>query len=460
MIAPRTRGRIYLQSLLDAFITFSCFWACLLAFILLHPGNPAHYFEFLDRYFVYSLVALGAILLHGARTLYSHPRWWTPNFKESHNLSLNQVFNVAIGISFFLVATKDKSISRIFLFSWLPLLYVALLAANRFLPHKIAETVFSGRRERTVLLGSPDAARSLAAGRDYQETQGTAFLEDKPDFSISDLAGLENLIREQNVTKLILTEIPEVKYNLQYVIEICERAGVRLMAFSNFDRLFRHKVTITEDAGLQFVALRDEPLESPHNRVLKRMLDLLIAVPAMAIILPPVAALVWLVQRFQSPGPLFLKQTRAGLKGRFFFIYKFRTMHPSGVNETRQACAADDRVYRFGRWLRQTSLDELPQLFNVLRGEMSAVGPRPHLIAHNEQFSRIMRTYYIRSNVKPGMSGLAQVRGYRGQINSEQDVIRRVESDISYLETWSLSLDLVILARTAWQVLRPPKSAV
>ena len=114
----------------------------------------------------------------------------------------------------------------------------------------------------------------------------------------------------------------------------------------------------------------------------------------------------------------------------------------------------------FGKWLRRTSLDELPQFLNVLRGEMSLVGPRPHLIKHNEQFARVMRNYYIRSNVKPGITGLAQVRGFRGETKAEEDIIRRVESDISYLETWSLSLNLVILVRTAWQIVFPPKSAV
>jgi len=459
MIAPRTKGRIYLQSFLDGLIAFSSFWIYLFVFILAHPGNPAHYFEFLDRYFAYSFVALGAVLLQGARGMYSNPRWWSPNFKDSHSLSLNQVFYVAIGISFFLVATKDKSISRLFLFSWLPLLYGALLVANRFLPVKIAETVYRGRTERTIFLGTPESARALASWREYQETLGIEFLDYKPDLSISDLANLENLIKEKNVSQLILTEIPDVKYNLHFIIDTCERAGVRLMVFSNFEQLFRHKVTVTEDAGLQFVGLRDEPLESPHNRMIKRALDVAVALPAVVIALPLVAAVVWVAQRLQSPGPVFYKQTRAGLKGRMFSIFKFRTMHVN-ANESRQASADDSRVYPLGRWFRRTSIDELPQFLNVLRGEMSLVGPRPHLLEHNEQFARIMRNYYVRSNVKPGMTGLAQVRGLRGATKSEEDIIRRVESDISYLETWSLSLDVVILARTLWQVVRPPKTAM
>jgi putative colanic acid biosynthesis UDP-glucose lipid carrier transferase len=379
--------------------------------------------------------------------------------KESHNLSLNQVFNIAIGISLFLVATKDKSISRIFLFSWLPLLYGVLLAANRFLPEKIGGSFYRNRRERTIFLGSIESAEALSAWREFQKTQGAEFLECKPDFTISELGRLEQLIRQERATQVILTEIPEVKYNLHYVIEICERLGVRLLMASNFEQLFRHKVTFIEDAGIQFVGLRDEPLESPHNRIIKRILDLALALPVVLLALPPIAAGVWLMQKLQSPGPMLFKQARAGLQGRTFTIYKFRTMHPQDGGEAIQASERDARIFPFGRWLRRTSLDEVPQFLNVLRGEMSLVGPRPHLLEHNEQFARVMRNYFIRSRVKPGITGLAQVRGFRGQTRTEADIIRRVESDISYLETWSFSLDCVIIARTLWQMIRPPRGA-
>jgi putative colanic acid biosynthesis UDP-glucose lipid carrier transferase len=154
------------------------------------------------------------------------------------------------------------------------------------------------------------------------------------------------------------------------------------------------------------------------------------------------------------------KQPRAGLQNQLFFIYKFRSMHLGNDDENRQASAADTRIFPAGRWFRRTSLDEIPQFLNVFRGEMSLVGPRPHLVQHNEQFARHMKSYYVRAMVKPGITGLAQVRGFRGEARSEQDIVKRIESDISYLETWSFSLDLVILARTAWQVLFPPKTAL
>lgn len=459
MIAPRTKGRIYVQSLMDGIVTLSLFWVCLLVFIVLESGNPIYYLEFLDRYFVYSLLAFGIILLHGARTIYSNPRWWTPTMKESHHLSFNQVMNVAVGISLFLVATKDKGISRIFLFSWLPVLYGVLLACNRLLPLKIGQTFSKDGRDRAIFLGGRDSFEALWAWREYQSTLGTEFIEYKANFSISDLSHLEQLIRRENATQVIVTEIPELKYNLHYIIDVCERMGVRLLVFSNFENLFRHKVTFIEDSGLQFIALRDEPLESPHNRAIKRILDLAVAVPVVLFVLPLAALGIWLAQERQSPGPLFFRQQRSGLKGRAFTILKFRTMHVHGAPEARQVAENDPRLFAAGIWLRRTSLDELPQFLNVLRGEMSVVGPRPHLVEHNEQFATVMRNYYVRSAVKPGITGLAQVRGFRGETRTEADVIRRVESDIAYIETWSLSLDMVILVRTVWQMMRPPKGA-
>jgi lipopolysaccharide/colanic/teichoic acid biosynthesis glycosyltransferase len=135
-------------------------------------------------------------------------------------------------------------------------------------------------------------------------------------------------------------------------------------------------------------------------------------------------------------------------------------MHADNPEEARQAVPGDARVFGFGRWMRRLSVDELPQFINVLRGDMSVTGPRPHMIEHNAQFARQMANYHVRTFVKPGITGLAQVRGFRGEARSSEEIARRLESDISYLENWRLALDVSIIARTAWQMLAPPKSAV
>ncbi|HEX8255624.1 MAG TPA: sugar transferase, partial [Thermoanaerobaculia bacterium] len=187
--------------------------------------------------------------------------------------------------------------------------------------------------------------------------------------------------------------------------------------------------------------------------------DIAISLPVMLAIFPVLTLIVWLAQRLQSPGPLFHVQTRAGLQNRRFPILKFRTMHPQNADVARQARDGDERVYPIGKWFRKLSIDEVPQFWNVLRGDMSIVGPRPHLIEHNNQFSQFMANYHVRTFVKPGITGLAQVRGYRGEARSNADIENRVACDIEYLENWNLSLECGIILRTCAQMVIPPRTA-
>jgi len=192
---------------------------------------------------------------------------------------------------------------------------------------------------------------------------------------------------------------------------------------------------------------------------MKRALDLAISIPVLLFILPVLSLAVWLSQRLQSPGSLFYSQIRAGLQNEKFTIIKFRTMKTNHGEVSKQATDHDDRIFPAGRFLRRFSIDEIPQFFNVLRGEMSVVGPRPHLIEHNRQFAEALENYHSRAFVKPGITGLAQVRGFRGETKTREDIRQRLESDLIYLENWSLLLDLGIIMRTVWQVCFPPWTA-
>jgi putative colanic acid biosynthesis UDP-glucose lipid carrier transferase len=273
------------------------------------------------------------------------------------------------------------------------------------------------------------------------------------------LEDLERAVREWSITQIIMVEFPQHDHVLHYCIEVCEKRGVRLLMFCDFEDKFGHAVTMFEDAGLRFVGLRQEPLEDPLNRFCKRALDIALALPVTVFVLPPVTLLVWALQWRQSPGPVFYHQQRSGLQNRPFVMLKYRTMHVDNRDEALQAAPDDPRAFPGGRWLRRFSLDELPQFINVLKGDMSIVGPRPHLPKHNELFARALNNYYVRAVVKPGITGLAQVRGFRGATATERDIARRVMSDIQYLENWSFSLDCWIIARTVAQMVAPPKTA-
>ncbi|SNS27539.1 exopolysaccharide biosynthesis polyprenyl glycosylphosphotransferase [Sphingopyxis indica] len=188
------------------------------------------------------------------------------------------------------------------------------------------------------------------------------------------------------------------------------------------------------------------------NRVKKRALDLALTIPALVVLLP-LMAMVALAIKLDSPGPVFFRQERMGRGNRIFQILKFRSMRVEATDATgtRSASRDDDRITRVGRFIRKTSIDELPQLFNVLLGEMSLVGPRPHALgstAGNELFWRVDRQYWHRHALKPGITGLAQIRGFRGATNTKRDIVKRLDSDLEYQRGWSLLRDISILLRT------------
>ena len=183
-------------------------------------------------------------------------------------------------------------------------------------------------------------------------------------------------------------------------------------------------------------------------------------IPVVVFVLPLTTAFVWLCQHLESsPGPVFFRQQRIGMMGQSFWMFKYRTMHVNHGNEATQASKNDQRIYPIGRWLRKLSIDELPQFINVLKGDMSVIGPRPHLQEHEELWIRVMSRYVIRRFIRPGITGYAQIKGYRGEVRTEADVRKRVEMDIYYLENWSLSLDCLIVLKTIQQCIRPPQSA-
>lgn len=396
---------------------------------------------------------------------------WQHNFIDQHRVTVRQM-GFAFGVLLvYLAGTKDQAISRWFLLLFAGGMYLGLLTSNYWLPGLLARRIFAGKWvERTLLMGSVSQANRIREWLKAKEAMGLHVVGILPNEPISqeEVAGyrclgepkdLEKLIRCEGVTQVIVLELPEQMEKHKRLVHDLEKLGVRLMILSNLEQILAHPVVHIEDEGMRFITLREEPLENPMNRMAKRVLDLAIAMPVVIFILPPVALLVWLVQRFQAPGSLFFFQKRAGIQNNEFLIIKFRTMYEGNPEEARQATEGDDRVYGFGRWLRKLSLDELPQFINVLKGEMSVSGPRPHMVEHNAQFARQMSNYHIRTFVKPGITGLAQVRGFRGEARSAHEIARRLESDITYLENWRLALDLSIIARTAWQMIAPPKTA-
>src|SRR5437763_5077042 len=462
MVTQRTEGLYRVFLFCQIVIVAALFWIGVWIRVTFYSeGGPLTW----GRYIIYcGMIVLGLTL----ETLNRSKNFFLQNeLLRPHRLSLRQTA-ASIGLLvLYLVAAKDAFISRVFLFNFVPWLYIALLFSHYYLPSILARGIFR-REDKTVLIGPSQRAAQL---RDWLQrkaeigfrTVGLISDEDKIDNVGVPLLGrpdqLGQIIRDHDITQVILLEFPFFSEENQKVIQICDQLGIRLLILSDLEEKLRHSVTHFEDGGFRFIGLREEPLENPLNRFLKRAIDIAIALPVMLVIFPVLAVIVFVAHRLQSPGPLFHVQNRAGMQNRQFKIYKFRTMHPNNGELSRQASEVDERVYPLGKWFRKLSIDEVPQFWNVLRGDMSIVGPRPHLIEHNQQFSKFLANYHVRTFVQPGITGLAQVRGFRGEARNNVDIENRVACDIEYLENWNLSLECAIILRTFAQLIRPPRSA-
>lgn len=210
---------------------------------------------------------------------------------------------------------------------------------------------------------------------------------------------------------------------------------------------------------IPIISLRTIPLDKEVNKRLKRVFDLVFSLVIIICLLSWLTPIIALLILIESKGPIFFKQKRNGLNYEEFYCYKFRSMHLNPIADLEQVQKNDPRITKIGKFIRKTSIDELPQFFNVLLGDMSVVGPRPHMVSHTEMYAKSVDKFMVRHFIKPGITGLAQTNGFRGEVETEKDIINRVKYDIFYLENWSLLLDIKIIFATVVNAIRGEKKA-
>ena len=210
--------------------------------------------------------------------------------------------------------------------------------------------------------------------------------------------------------------------------------------------------------NLKLIQLRTTPLDEPANAFIKRTFDIVVS-GLLLVLLSPLFLILAIAIRLSSPGPVLFRQERIGLNKKPFTMYKFRSMRVNDEQDTAWSSAEDDRRTWLGAFLRKVSIDELPQFINVLKGDMSIVGPRPHMLQHTELYSKLVNKYMVRHLIKPGITGWAQVTGYRGETHELSQMEGRVRRDIWYLENWSLLLDIRIMLLTVWNALKRDENA-
>lgn len=465
MIDRRSQGLFFLHALLIGFEALALWMllASLSGFV-----SRLNYYSLLNPW-LYRVVILAGAMVAMRLLGRSQENLLTLGWVGSLQLGVRQIAGVIAGIFGLAVATKDAGLSRVFVSTYVPLAWMLFVVSNRFQPALLARLLVWPSRDIPMLLMGREAnfpgldfwlnAQRMLGFRAVgfiaygDETHPSAGLP-----VVGTFDGLEETLARTGARQVMMLELPRSGEDAQRIVRACSSHGCRLLIHNNLLLQLDRPMRALLYHGYSFLALHDEPLENFANRALKRGLDLAVAVPVLVLCMPLLIPLVLVLQAWQSPGSLFYRQDRAGLDGRLFRILKFRTMHDV-ADPRRQARRGDDRIFPFGRWLRRTSLDEVPQFWNVLTGEMSVVGPRPHIESHEALFRPVAEMYRMRLFVKPGITGLAQAHGLRGEANDEAEVEQRIRADLIYIRSWSVWLDLTIMVRTVGQIVRPPRSA-
>ena len=326
-----------------------------------------------------------------------------------------------------------------------------LLRRLMLAPSNVRSAVIAGYNQASLALADrlakkPELCLSVAGFFDDRSVERLGLPEEAN--LLGGLSELASYVKEHRV-EVIFIALP--MRHVQRVLDLLDETRDTTASIYYVPDIFVFDLIqsrTSEISGIPVVAMCETPFFG-YRGVVKRLMDIVISAVTL-ILLSPLLLLVALLVKLGSSGPVLFKQRRYGLDGREILVYKFRTMTVAEDGaQIRQATRDDDRVTPIGGLLRRFSIDELPQLFNVLQGSMSLVGPRPHAVAHNEEYRKLIKGYMIRHKVLPGMTGLAQVSGCRGETSRLEDMQARIEYDLDYLRRWSPMLDLKILTQTA-----------
>ncbi|MEO6358577.1 MAG: undecaprenyl-phosphate glucose phosphotransferase [Ferruginibacter sp.] len=391
------------------------------------------------------------------------------NFEAFTRRTLKIYIIWVITILFYLFFLRKFQISRYFLFALLSSFAIGLIF-NRFLYLGIYYHFKSKDYliNKVLIIGYNQTAKKLEA---FFEEEGIncrliGFTEDAKNVTeltrypiLSSVKNTIDIAKQMDVQEIFSTITPEQNRYVYHMIEEAEKACIRFKVVPDFSVFIDKPVHIDYIRDMPVLSLRSEPLDDVGNRIKKRILDIAVSLFAVVFILSWLVPILGLLIYFESKGPIFFSQIRTGKNNKGFRCLKFRSMKVNKDSDLQQATKNDQRITRIGRFIRKTSLDEFPQFINVLKGEMSLVGPRPHMVKHTDDYSKIVDRFMIRQFLKPGITGWAQINGYRGEITDETQLKMRVNNDLWYLENWNIWLDIRIIFLTVYKIFKGDEMA-
>ena len=372
-------------------------------------------------------------------------------------LLLRQIILFAIILYAFIGFFKQPNISRLALGNYLFIVFIsiALFKFLTFFLLKKYRANLGGNRRNVIVIGENEKARQLINIFNSRSDFGYKF---KKQFSVND----ENTSLDNCFSYIINNNIDEIYFSvselsndqINSLVDFADNNLRQLKFIPDNKEIYSKKLKYEYYDYIPILSLRAIPLQESINKSVKRLFDILFSSFIIVCLLSWLTPILAIIIKLESKGPVFFKQSRNGFNYKEFFCYKFRSMTPNKNAHLHQATKGDQRITKVGKFIRKTSIDELPQFFNVLFGDMSVVGPRPHMVSHTNMYAQRVDKFMVRHFVKPGITGLAQISGFRGEIETDKDIINRVKYDIFYIENWSLLLDLKIIFQTFLDALR------
>ena len=327
-------------------------------------------------------------------------------------------------------------------------------------------TIYFLLKKYRVILGG-NLRRVVIVGLNQKTDQLRKFFDEDPDYGYNliktfDLKGENKSSIEDCIAFVSKNEIDEIyssiaEVNNEELTKLIDYAdnNLKILKFLPDNKeIYTKKLDFAYYGYVPILSMRRIPTDEPLNKFLKRSFDVILSLTVIIGILSWLTPILGLLIKLESKGPVFFKQKRNGLDYKEFYCYKFRSMTPNPQAHLHQVTRGDLRITNIGKFIRKTSIDELPQFINVLKGEMSVVGPRPHMVSHTHMYAEKIDKFMVRHFVKPGITGLAQVSGFRGEVEDDNFITNRVKYDIFYLENWSLFMDVKIVFQTAFKSLQ------
>ena len=270
---------------------------------------------------------------------------------------------------------------------------------------------------------------------------------------------VEDFVLNNNIDEIYCTLPNSQDEKIIRMLNFAEKHMIRFFIVPEFSRYVKKRLDLDIIESIPIIAVRSEPLQSIHNQIIKRIFDIIFSFCFLITLFPIFYIIFGILIKLSSSGSVIFKQKRTGIYGKSFNCYKFRSMKMNEDADEKQAEKDDPRTTKIGQFLRRSNLDEIPQFYNVLRGDMSVIGPRPHMLKHTELYSSFIDKYMVRHLIRPGITGWAQVNGYRGETKTTEQMEGRVRCDVWYLENWSFILDMKILIITILNMFKGEKNA-